>query len=348
MLRRKSRPVRGAHMTVLEPRLLTDWEATHVFLEVARSGSFRAAAEKLRQSVNALRRKVDELEARMGFTLLVRRANGVALTEEGKKTYDAVLRMEEASFDVLKAQDSSAADAGEVVVAVTEGLGSFWLTSKLPDFQRANPNLTLNLNCAMQVANVARLEADIAIRLDRPKSSELKISKLGRLHAMFYAHRSYLEAYGTPTSTKDLGNHRLILQCDTVGKWVVTEPHFFPGGVLPKASVRPNAGSANGWAIIQGAGIGILPTYVEAICSDLVMLDLVSPYAFDVWITYHADAKKSPRVRKAIEWLTESFDPRRHPWFRDEFIHPRKFARAQKGGLAVMSRIPAPRQGRKD
>ncbi len=72
------------------------------------------------------------------------------------------------------------------------------------------------------------------------------------------------------------------------------------------------------------------------------------PYPLDVWITYHADAKKSPRVRKAIEWLTDAFDPRRHPWFRDEFIHPRKFARAQKGGLAVMLRTSAPRQSQED
>ena len=67
--RRKGRP-RGPHMTVMEPRLLDDWEAAHVFLEVARSKSFRAASEKLHQSVNALRRKVDEMEARMGDELL--------------------------------------------------------------------------------------------------------------------------------------------------------------------------------------------------------------------------------------------------------------------------------------
>ena len=331
-------------MTVMEPRLLPDWEAAHVFLEVARSSSFRAASEKLHQSVNALRRKLDELEARMGFALLLRRASGVALTEEGRKVFSAALDMEKASFDLVKAEGESGEDSpGEVTVAVTEGLGSFWLTSKLPDFQRANPNVMLNLNCAMQVADVMRLEADVAVRLDRPKSSELKISKLGRLHGTFYAHRSYLEAHGTPASIKSLRDHCLVLQYDAAGKWVVSEPHFFPAGSLSKSIVRLNNGSANGWAIIHGAGIGVLPTYAEAICADLVMLDLVSPYAYDVWITYHADAKKIPRVRKAIEWLTQAFDPRTHPWFRDEFIHPRKFARSH--GLAVPSR---PRRGRKD
>jgi DNA-binding transcriptional LysR family regulator len=323
--RRKRRPAPGATMTVMEPRLLNDWETAHVFLEVARSKSFRSAAEKLRQSVNSLRRKVDELERRMGL-LLLRRANGVALTEEGRKVYEAALAMEKASFGVLKTRDGSAGDAGEVTVAISEGLGSVWLTSQLPDFQRANPNLTLNLNCAMQVADVTRLEADIAVRLDRPKSSELKISKLGRLHSMFYAHRSYLEAHGAPATISDLSAHRVVLQYDAQDKWIAGERHSFPGGT-PKLSVRINASSANLGAILGGAGVGILPTYVTALYSDLVVLDLMPPYPFDVWITYHADAKKIPRVRKTIQWLTEIFDPRCHPWFRDEFVHPRKLAK---------------------
>ena len=342
MSRSNGRTRHGTGWTVMEPRLLADWDAAHVFLEVARSKSFRAASERLGQSVNALRRKVAELEAHMGVALLLRRASGVALTEEGGKVLSAAHRMEKASFDLLKAPGESAADAGEVTVAVTEGLGSFWLTSKLADFQRANPNLTLNLNCTTQIADVAKLEADIAVRLDRPKSSELKISKLGRLHVMFYAHRSYLAAYGSPASIKDLAGHRLILQGDAAGKWVIAEQHLFPGG-MPQVSVRTDAGSAHSWAIIHGAGIGALPTYAEAVNSDLVMLDLVPPFPVDVWITYHAGAKKSPRVRKAIEWLTRAFDPRLHPWLRDEFIHPRKFTRSHKGGVAVMSR--ATRQG---
>jgi DNA-binding transcriptional LysR family regulator len=90
--------------------------------------------------------------------------------------------------------------------------------------------------------------------------------------------------------------------------------------------VRTNAGSANGWSIIHGAGIGLLPTYVEAVHGDMVALDLAPAFPLDIWITYHADAKIIPRVRRTIEWLTEAFDPRLHPWFRDEFVHPRKFA----------------------
>jgi DNA-binding transcriptional LysR family regulator len=309
----------------MEPRLLHDWEAAHVFLEVARSKSFRAASDKLRQSVNALRRKVDELEARMGFTLLMRRAHGVALTEEGGKVFSAALAMEKASFDLLKAQGVDG--GGEVTVSVSEGLGGYWLAPKVAAFRRANPDLLLNLVSTVQSADLLRLEADVAVRLDRPKSSELKISKLGRLHQMFFAHRSYLDVHGEPANRADLARHFFVAQSDDKGQWLASERHFFPYPVTRQVSVRVNTGSANVAAIVSGAGIGILPTYVNAVRDDLVMLDIAPAYPIDIWITYHADTRKIPRVRKTIEWLSEAFDPRRHPWFRDEFVHPRKFAR---------------------
>jgi hypothetical protein len=33
-----------------------------------------------------------------------------------------------------------------------------------------------------------------------------------------------------------------------------------------------------------------------------------------------------------IDWLIESFDPKRFPWFRDEFIHPYDLPKAYRGG----------------
>lgn len=185
--RRKTRS-QGQSWTVVEPRTIPDWEAAHIFLEVARCGSFRAAADRLDQSVNALRRKVGALERKMGFPLFLRRITGVQLTGEGAAVYEAALQMEKESFGLLKACDASGQDSeGEVTLAITDGLGAYWLAPRLRDFHRANPGLLLNMTCAMKSADVMRMEADVAVRLDRPQSSDLKISKLGRLHLMFFA-----------------------------------------------------------------------------------------------------------------------------------------------------------------
>src|SRR5580765_6113176 len=88
-------------------RIIPDWEAVRVSLEVVRKGSFRAAAEHLKISVNALRRRVDELELSLGVTLLTRHVDGVRITAEGEKVFAAANQMEAASFGLIQARDQS-------------------------------------------------------------------------------------------------------------------------------------------------------------------------------------------------------------------------------------------------
>jgi DNA-binding transcriptional LysR family regulator len=323
----------GEHAVSVEPRVIPDWEAAHIFLEVTRCGSFRAASEKLRRSVNALRRKVDELEQALGVTLLTRQVNGVRLTEEGSKIYDAALQMEMASFDLLQARNISAKGVeGELRLAVTEGLGTFWLAPRLVEFQRANPKLMVNLACAMKSADVLRLEADVSVQLERPHSSDLKVVRLGRMHLMLFAAKSYLDTYGYPTKISDLAKHRFVVQVDDDKRWMDFYDKIFPG--IPPVglvSLRSNVSSAHYWSIAKGAGIGVLPTYSQAIGAHLVPLDLGVTQDLDIWLTYHPDAKRIARVRRTIEWIIQSFDSRRFPWFRDEFIHPDKLSQVYKG-----------------
>src|SRR3954467_2184927 len=86
-------------------RVIPDWEAVRISLEVVRKGSFRAAAEHLNMSVNAVRRRVDELERALGVILLTRHVDGVRITAEGEKVFAAANQMEAASFGLLHARD---------------------------------------------------------------------------------------------------------------------------------------------------------------------------------------------------------------------------------------------------
>jgi hypothetical protein len=49
----------------------------------------------------------------------------------------------------------------------------------------------------MRSADVLRLEADIAIQLERPTTPDVKVVRLGRIHSMPAAAPSYLDIYGT-------------------------------------------------------------------------------------------------------------------------------------------------------
>ncbi len=314
-------------------RVLPDWEAARAFLGVVRKGSFRAAAEHLRVSVNALRRRVDELEQALGVTLITRHVDGVRITAEGERVLEAAMQMERASFNLLQAGERDQVNiSGEVRLAVTEGLGTFWIAPRIVEFQRANPKLLIDINCAMQSADVLRLEADAAIQITRPTAPDLKIVKLGRLHFMPFVAPSYVETYGYPKSVQDLIHHRILIQSDDNAQWRELYDRLFPN-VAPSSIValRTNVSSAHYWSIVKGAGIGLLPTYAQWVGAEIVPLDLGIHETVDIWLTYHPDAKRIARVSRLIDWTIQAFSPQKYPWFRDEFIHANQLKDEYRG-----------------
>lgn len=321
------------------PGTTPDWESVRLFLEVVRRGSFRSASEYLGQSVNALRRRVEELERQLSTTLLTRHVDGVRATIEGSQIIAAAEQMEAASFNLVRARDRAVPSlAGEVKIAVTEGLGTFWLAPRLVEFQRSYPRLLVDLGCAMRSVDVLRLEADAAVQLTKPTAPDLKVVRLGRLHAMLFAGQAYVDAYGSPKNREELVKHRFVLQvADQTTSQQVYNQVF---GGLPQpgfVSIRTNVSSAHYWAIAKGAGIGWLPTYAGAIGARVLPIDIGPEFifSFDIWLTYHPDANRIPRVRKTIDWIIASFEAKEFPWFGDEFLHPNDMPQQHRGAPLV-------------
>jgi DNA-binding transcriptional LysR family regulator len=314
-------------------RATPDWESVRIFLKVVQCGSFRSAAEQLGISVNVIRRRLDEMEQQLGLTLLTRHIDGVRATAEGEQILDAAQRMEEASFGLVRARDRTSLDvSGEVRVAITEGLGTAWIAPRLIEFQQVHPRLLVDICCAMQSADVLRMEADVSVQLKRPIAKDLKVVKLGRLHVMPFAAKTYLDRYGTPKTIPDLLKHRIVLQIAEQVESQIEYDRLFPGVPQPGfVAVRTNVSTAHYWTIARGAGIGMLPTYTFMMGAQAIPLDIGLHVPYDIWLTYHPDAKRIPRVRRVIDWLVSSFDPREFPWFRDDFIHPNELAREFRG-----------------
>jgi DNA-binding transcriptional LysR family regulator len=321
-------------------RTIQDWDGVRLFLQVVRRGSFRAAAEHLGQSVNALRRHVLDLERQLGVTLLTRHVDGIRVTEEGREVFTAAQRMEAASFGLVRARDRvDPAISGEVRLAVTEGLGTFWIAPRAVEFQRSFPKLLIDMSCAMHSADVLRLEADVSLQLTRPTSPDLKLVKVGRLHSIPYAAKAYIDRYGAPKTLPELLRHRICIQvAQQVADTVPGYEQLFPGVPQPGfVAIRNNVSSAHYWAIAKGAGIGLLPTYASAIGAAVQPVDIQPAIYFpsDIWLAYHPDAARIPRVRRMIDWLVASFDPQKFPWFRDEFIHPKDLPDELEGEALV-------------
>lgn len=63
----------------------------------------------------------------------------------------------------------------------------------------------------------------------------------------------------------------------------------------------------------------------------MIPLEIAQHRVFDIWLSYHPGSGHIPRVRQTIDWLVESFNPAKFPWFKDEFIHHGELKAVYKG-----------------
>jgi len=297
------------------------WDDLRSFLACARYKSFRNAAEELGLTSTTLMRRIDRLEDSIGCRLFLRDQSGLTLSAEGAAMIGDVMEMERHAFNIFRRAAQSDDTAGTVRVAVTEGPGNFWILPRLIDFQKTYRKITVDLRCAMEQADVARLEADIAIQLERPTNPDLIVTKLGRLHIYAFVSEGYRKLHGVPTLA-EIRSHRLVIQhapqVDDSAYARVLGVTSLEGIV----GIKTNSSIGVLYAVERGAGMGFLPTSSIALGAALVPVDLGVHHHADLWLTYHKEFRNSDRHKIVIDWLKKIFDPKAYPCFKDEFIHP--------------------------
>ncbi len=171
------------------------------------------------------------------------------------------------------------------------------------------------------------METDVAVQLDKPQRPDVKALRLGRLHIYPFMSRQYAENYGVPRSRDDLKQHRIVYQRGSQIEEGALERILNIPNIESIVALRTNTSMAHACAIDLGIGIGGLPTYIAVTGSRLIPLDIDLRHHVDIWMTYHPDARSVGRVSHFIDWLRTLFDPKRYPWFGDEFIHPTELAK---------------------
>lgn len=136
--------------------------AVRAFEAAARHQSFSRAAEELGVSHSAISRHVRGLEHRLECRLFRDLPRGVALTRDGERFFNAVspaLDLIAEGTEALRGRP-----AGAVVVNSEVLFATKWLVPRMGAFHAAYPEIEIRLEATDQLVNVARYEADLAIR----------------------------------------------------------------------------------------------------------------------------------------------------------------------------------------
>jgi DNA-binding transcriptional LysR family regulator len=311
------------HRNVPEVIRSVSWDDLRLFLNCAEQSSFRKAAKLLKINSATIIRRIERLEVVIGCRLFVRHTDGVSVTADGRKIIEDVRAMERASFNIVRqSQISIEGVRGLVRVAITEGLGTYWVLPRLLEFQKANRYLTFEMQETMEFTDIGRLQADISIQFRRPERPDLITVQLGYLHNYPFASEAYTNLFGIPRSLSDTKFHRIIIQASPLLDEDAYARLLGVENLEGIVGLRTNSSSAVFYAVERDAGIGILPNYALALGAKLVPIDVGLKNRLDIWMTYHPDLRNSDRHMMVVDWLRQIFDGRRFPCFDEKFIHP--------------------------
>ncbi|MCG2585415.1 LysR family transcriptional regulator [Massilia sp. TS11] len=168
------------------------WDDLRLFLAVAENGSLSAAARQLRLGQPTLSRRIGELEAAVGETLFVRENHGTRLTPLGEKLLPAVQQMAEwaRAAEAVLEQDGRRPE-GRVRVTAPPGIAFEFLAPLAAEIRQTHPRLQLDVLSSIDMLNLSRGEADIALRSLRPQDPDLVVVDLLRVPMRVYASAAY-------------------------------------------------------------------------------------------------------------------------------------------------------------
>ncbi|MEM7213919.1 MAG: LysR family transcriptional regulator [Pseudomonadota bacterium] len=274
------------------------WSNIELFLIVAEHGSFTKAAEVLGISAVTLARRISRLEDELGITLLFRGKTGVSLSPEGQTFLDSVSPVADLLTRTVLETQRRTKDAltSPVRISATEPIIADFLApafSKLIDKNVVPVEFRVENN----PVNLARYEADIALRFARPSGDSLLVRRVCTFKMGVWKHPDY---------SSDKRPVRFVGYDDKYGD--IPERVWLRSAGLEDKIVLQTSSSRSILEVVRsGAAIGILPVVI-ATGHDLQRADGFPPVApRPLWMMMHRDVAKRDAVRRTRDWILDVF-----------------------------------------
>jgi len=288
-------------------RKYMNWDLCRSFLAVLDEGSLSAAARTLGLTQPTLARHLEQLEADLKTTLFTRSQRGLAPTDAALALAPHARAMASAAAAMARVASAEAeAIEGAVRITASEVVGAEVLPAMLRNLRALHPKLAFEIVATNVSTDLLRRDADIAVRMTPPKQEALIAKHVGAVRLGVFAHRAYLERYGTPSSLSDSEGHALIgFDNETIG----VQAARAIGLTLERSqfAYRTDNDLAQLNAIRAGCGIGICQVGLAMRDPNLVRL-FADTFAFplETWITMHEDLRRSPRMRAVFDFLVDA------------------------------------------
>lgn len=279
---------------------MENWDDFRFYSALKNFCTLRSAAEHLGTDQATVGRRIRSLEESLGVKLFEKRSDGYYPTSAGnqigldvdliEKTFETVIR---------KIAGDDQRMEGSIRIASPGALANHLLIPRLQPFLVRHSGLTLQFLTGPEVVNLAKREADIAIRLVRPIQRGLYVKKIGDLSLALYGNKALIKSVKPPMTASDLKTFSFIgLHADAMS--ALEEELLVPLKPFLKYSILTHAWSSVFSAVCSGIGLGVLPTFMGDSIPTIEQLSLVPSVSTPLWLVLHPDLKNNARIRVLI------------------------------------------------
>lgn len=152
------------------------WDDAKLFLAIAEAGSLSAAARQLELGQPTVTRRLAMLEYTVGAALFRRSVEGAALTSAGERLLGPARKMAEWAGELHRAAEArDGAPRGLVRVTSSPFICFDFLAPFAGFLAGKHPGLRLEVLSSVQYLDLARGEADLALRAKAPSNPDLQL-----------------------------------------------------------------------------------------------------------------------------------------------------------------------------
>ncbi len=275
------------------------WDDVRFFLALYRSGTLSAAARAMAVEHTTVSRRIGQLETSLRLKLFKRLPRSWVATPQAVALYDQACALEEVALGLTRAAAGLDDLTGRVRISVPPILASHIVIPGLDEVITRYPNLDLEIQASTGLSNLNRNEADIAIRLVRPETSDLMTRSLGKIGYGLFATPDWREQ--PPSERAFIGFEDLSAK-QSLAIWM--EDIIGQNRVVLRTGdfLSMREAAQLGW------GIALLPRFLCKDLPDLVEIkDQNSRTAREVSLLVHRDVLLHPGVRAISSEIVEIF-----------------------------------------
>lgn len=280
-----------------------DWDDLRYFLAVHRAGSTAGAARALKVQHTTVGRRLTAFEATLGTALFTRTPAGLTPTSAAADILPLAEDIERKMHAIARTTGSDGTLEGVVRLTTSEAFSGYFVR-RLGKLRAEHPKLVVEVLSGNRVFDLSRGEADLAVRIAPTAELDVVCRCIGHANWGLFASDGYLERKGPLRDRGSFAEHEVIGFDPSLA--------YTPGAVwlsenAAAATVTMRANSINSAlnAAIVGMGIAAIPCFLADGEPTLHRLTTDVVGTREIWIVFHPDVGRIPRVRRVIDFVAD-------------------------------------------